>query len=631
MSAKNEVHDTKNNSINWNDYLKSGDRIFIGSNAAVPNALIDNLIANSNNLHDIETVHILTLSENVWAKAEHKDLFKVNSLFIGGKNIREAIAEGRGDYTPCFISDVPRLFNENILPLDVALIMVSPPDEYGYCSLGVSVDIVSAAVKAAKYVIAQVNPKMPRTNGHSFVHVNQIHAWMHTPQDLPQITPPKIDKRTEQIGQYVAMLIENGATLQIGIGKIPEAVLRYLGNHKDLGIHSEMISDGVIDLMLKGVINNRRKTYHKGKAVVTYCVGSQKLYDFVDGNPHIEFYPSEHVNSPDKIARNDNMVSINSAIEVDLTGQVVADSIGYQFYSGIGGQVDFVRGASLSKGGKAIIALPSTTIDGKTSRIVAHITEGGGVVTSRGHVAFVITEFGIASLQGKSIRERALELIRIAHPKFRDKLLSDVRKNYWVPEYQASSPSSVPELGNIEMKRFNFAYTNYILRPLGPADERKLQEFFYSHNKETLIMRYNHHITQMTREKSCNLVSVDQHTDLALCFTVNDNMGEVIQAVARYYYIKSINSGEVAFVIKESLRGRGMATTLLNEMIAIAKIRKLDSLVACVRRDNASMLKVFEKVGFVRLPSEDFDEVSLTLSLAQPETVDTDTQEVNKE
>jgi acyl-CoA hydrolase/RimJ/RimL family protein N-acetyltransferase len=631
MSAKNEIQDTKNNSISWNDYLKSGDRIFIGSNAAVPNALIDNLIANSNNLHDIETVHILTLSENVWAKAEHKDLFKVNSLFIGGKNIREAIAEGRGDYTPCFISDVPRLFNENILPLDVALIMVSPPDEYGYCSLGVSVDIVSAAVKAAKYVIAQVNPKMPRTNGHSFVHVNQIHAWMHTPQDLPQITPPKIDKRTEQIGQYVAMLIENGATLQIGIGKIPEAVLRYLGNHKDLGIHSEMISDGVIDLMLKGVINNRRKTYHKGKAVVTYCVGSQKLYDFVDGNPHIEFYPSEHVNSPDKIARNDNMVSINSAIEVDLTGQVVADSIGYQFYSGIGGQVDFVRGASLSKGGKAIIALPSTTIDGKTSRIVAHITEGGGVVTSRGHVAFVITEFGIASLQGKSIRERALELIRIAHPKFRDKLLSDVRKNYWVPEYQASSPSSVPELGNIEMKRFNFAYTNYILRPLGPADERKLQEFFYSHNKETLIMRYNHHITQMTREKSCNLVSVDQHTDLALCFTVNDNMGEVIQAVARYYYIKSINSGEVAFVIKESLRGRGMATTLLNEMIAIAKIRKLDSLVACVRRDNASMLKVFEKVGFIRLPSEDFDEVSLTLSLTEPETVDTDTQEENKE
>ena len=615
MSTQYEERDN----INWEDYLKSGNRIFIGSGAAVPNALIDNLIANSNQLHDIETVHILTLSENVWAKAEHKDLFKVNSLFIGGKNIREAIAEGRGDYTHCFISDIPRLFNENSLPLDVALIMVSPPDEYGYCSLGVSVDIVSSAVKAAKYVIAQINPKMPRTNGHSFVHLNQIHAWINQEQELPQVIPPEFDRRTEQIGQYAAMLIENGATLQIGIGKIPEAVLRYLANHKDLGIHSEMISDGVIDLMLKGVINNRKKTYHKGKAVVTYCVGSQKVYDFVDGNPHIEFYPSEHVNSPVKIARNDNMVSINSAIEVDLTGQVVSDSIGYQFYSGIGGQVDFIRGASLSKGGKPIIALPSTTKDGKISRIVAHITEGGGVVTSRGHVAYVVTEFGIASLQGKSIRERALELIRIAHPKFREQLLADVRKHYWVPEYQESSPSSVPELGTVELKRFIFANIDYTLRPLRPADERKLQEFFYSHNKETLIMRYNHHVTQMTREKSCNLVSVNQHTDLALCFTRKDYLGEAIQAVARYYFIESINSGEVAFVIKESLRGRGMASTLLGEMIAIAKIRKLDSLVACVRRDNASMLKVFEKSGFIRQPSEDFDEVSLKLSLQQVE------------
>jgi acyl-CoA hydrolase/RimJ/RimL family protein N-acetyltransferase len=615
MKAKDAPTYQAKQGIDWPSYLKSGNRIFIGSNAAVPNALIDNLITNSQGLHDIETVHILTLSENVWAKPEHKHLFKVNSLFIGGKNIREAIAEGRGDYTPCFISDVPRLFNENSLPLDVALIMVSPADEFGYCSLGVSVDIVSAAVKAAKYVIAQVNPKMPRTNGHSFVHVNQIHAWLYATQSLPEVALPEIDRHTEQIGQYVAMLIDNGATLQIGIGKIPEAVLRYLSNHKDLGIHSEMISDGIVDLMEKGVINNRRKTYHKGKTVATFCIGSQKVYDFVDANPHVEFYPSEHINSPVKIAKNDNMVSINSAIEVDLTGQVVSDSIGYQFYSGIGGQVDFIRGASLSKGGKPIIALPSTTRDGKISRIVTHITEGGGVVTSRGHVSYVVTEFGIASLQGKSIRERALELIKIAHPKFRIKLLANVRKHYWVPEYQESSPSSVPELGTIEMKRFNFANINYILRPLAPADERKLQEFFYSHNKETLMMRYNHHITQMTREKSCNLVSVNQHVDLALCFTKKDSLGEAIQAVARYYYIEAINSGEVAFVIKESLRGRGMASSLLDEMVAIAKIRQLDSLIACVRQDNGSMLKVFERAGFKRQSSEDFDEVNLKLSL----------------
>jgi len=609
-----------NNTINWQHYIKSGDRIFIGSNAAVPNALIDDLIAHSDGLHDIEVVHILTLSDNVWAEPQYKDLFKVNALFIGGKNVREAIAAGRADYTPCFISDIPQLFSDNVLPIDVALIMVSPPDEYGYCSLGVSVDIVSSAVKSAKYVIAQINPKMPRTNGHSFVHVNQINALINVEQTLPELRIKAHDDKkqariSEQIGQYVAMLIENGATLQIGIGKIPEAVCKYLANHKDLGIHSEMISDGVIDLMLSGVINNRKKTFHKGKTVVTFCMGSQRLYDFVHANPHVEFYPSEHVNSPVKIARNDNMISINSAIEIDLTGQVVSDSIGYQFYSGIGGQVDFVRGASLSKGGKPIIALPSTTKDGKISRIVAHITEGGGVVTSRGHVSYVVTEYGIASLQGKSIRERALELIRIAHPKFREQLLSEVRKHYWVPEYQENTPCSVPELGSLGLKKFTFNDTQYILRPLAPSDERKLQEFFYSHNKETLIMRYNYYATQMTREKSCNLVSVNQHKDLALCFTEQKHLREIIRGVGRYYYIEQGHCAEVAFVIQESLRGRGMARTLLAELIKVAKKRKLTRLLACVRRDNAPMLKVFENAGFVRQPTDDYDEISLELPL----------------
>jgi acyl-CoA hydrolase/RimJ/RimL family protein N-acetyltransferase len=609
------IKPTDQSEIEWQQLLKSGNRIFIGSNAAVPNALIQNLIDKSANLHDIEVVHILTLSDNVWVEPQHKDLFKVNALFIGGKNVREAVAEGRADYTPCFLSEVPRLFAENVLPLDAALVMVSPPDEYGYCSLGVSVDVVSAAVKHAKYVIAQINPRMPRTNGHSFVHVNQINAWMEQEQVLPELAPQTLDRVTEQIGQYVAMLIDNGDTLQLGIGKIPDAVLRYLGNHKDMGIHSEMISDGIIDLMVKGVVNNRRKTFHKGKTITTFCMGTQKLYDFVDGNPHVEFYPSQHVNSPVNISRNDNMVSINSAIEVDLSGQVVSDSIGYQFFSGIGGQVDFIRGASLSKGGKPIIAMASTTKDGKISKIVSHLTEGAGVVTSRGHVHYVVTEYGIANLRGKTIRERALELIRVSHPKFRSQLLKNVRKHYWVPEYQENTPTSVPELGSVELKKFTFGDAEYVLRPLGPADERKLQEFFYSHNKETLLLRYNHHITQMSREKSCSLVSVDQHRDLALCFTEQDDSANAIQAVGRYYFIESDNSCEAPFVIKESKRGKGMAKTLLAEMMRIARMRKVNKMFAFIRSDNKAMIKVFTNNGFKRKPGEDFQEVELELLL----------------
>ncbi|TQV67710.1 GNAT family N-acetyltransferase [Exilibacterium tricleocarpae] len=601
--------------IDWSALLKSGDRIFIGSNAAVPDALIGNLIEHSRDLNDIEVVHILTLSDQIWADPKHKNLFKINTLFIGGEAVRTAVAEGRADYTPCFLSEIPQLFEANHLPLDAALIMVSPPDEYGYCSMGVSVDVVSAAAQSARHIIAQINPRMPRTNGHSFIHMDQISAWMEAEQALPVVPPPQLDRVTERIGQYVSLLIEDGATLQVGIGKIPEAVLGYLANHKDLGVHSEMISDGVIDLMVRGVINNRKKTFHNGKTVTTFCIGTRRLYDYVDGNPHIEFLPSEYVNSPVNISRNERMISINSAIEVDLTGQVVADSIGYKFYSGIGGQVDFIRGAALSKGGKPIIALPSTTRDGSVSRIVPYITEGAGVVTSRGHVHYVVTEFGIASLQGKSIRERALELIRVAHPDFRAQLLQEVRKHFWVPGYQTDMPTSVRELGDIELKKLDIQNRSFELRPLRPADERRLQEFFYSHTKETLLLRYNYHPKQMSREKSCTLVSVNQERDLALCIVDKNGQTEVIHAVGRYYLIAEKNSCEVAFVIRESQRGKGMAKRLLAEMTAIARSRGIATMCAYVRKDNKPMLSIFKKGGFVKQPHDSVQEVYLELEL----------------
>jgi len=598
---------------NWQRLLESGSRIFIGSNTAVPNALIQNLIDNANDLHDIEVVHILTMGENIWTRKEYRNLFRVNALFIGSGS-REAIGEGYGDYTPCFLSEIPGLFEEDILPLDAALIMVSPPDEYGYCSLGTSVDIVSAAARTASKVIAQINPSMPRTSGHSFIHIDKFDAYIEHDEPIFELMPPVIDPVTEQIGQYVSMLIEDGATLQLGIGKIPDAVLRYLGSHKDLGIHSEMVSDGIIDLIASGVVNNSKKTFHKGKSITTFCMGTRRLYDFVDNNPHIEFYPSEHVNSPARIARNDNMVSINGAIEVDLTGQVVADSLGYRFYSGIGGQVDFIRGASMSKGGKPIIALPSTAKNGTISKIVPYITEGSGVVTSRGDVHYVVTEWGIATLRGKSIRERALELIQVAHPDFREQLLAEVRKHYWVPEYQHQKSTTVPEMP-IEVKKLTFGGERYEQRPLHPADERLLQEFFYSHNKETLLMRYSHHPKQMTREKASTLVGVDQASDLALSLFTRIGPKEKLEAVGRYYYIEQNNTAEVAFIVREMHQGKGMAKHLLSEMIEIARERGVATMHAFVRAENKPMLRVFDYHGFTRKRSESPREVVLELDL----------------
>ncbi|SNY54619.1 Acyl-CoA hydrolase [Arsukibacterium tuosuense] len=603
-------------SLNWQQLLKSGNRIFIGSHAAVPTALIDDLINHANSLHDIEIVQLVTLADNKWAEPQYQHLFKVNTFFIGGEKIRQAVAEGRADYTPCFMTDIPALFTDGVLPLDAALIMVSPADEHGYHSLGVSVDVVAAAAKAAKTVIAQVNPQMPITYGQSFIHRDDIDTFYYADQALPEAAMPELDARTERIGQYVSLLVEDGATVQLGVGRICAAVTRYLSNHKDLGLHSEMITDGVLELIKKGVINNRRKTFHPGKSVVSFCIGSKALYQFVDQNPHIGFYPSEYVNSPANIARNDKMVAINSAIEVDLTGQVVSDSIGHHFYSGIGGQVDFSRGASMSNGGKPIIALPSTAKNGTISRIVPHIRQGAGVVTSRGHVHYVVTEFGVASLRGKSVRERALELIRVAHPKFRSQLLAEVRKFYWVPHYQIQTPVEVAELGAVGFKELQINGESFDLRPLNPSDERRLQEFFYSHTKETLQMRYNTVPTQMSREKSCTLVSVDQTQDLALCIVKQKGSVVEIQAIGRYYLIKDNNSCEVAFVTREKHQGKGMAKTLLQEMIDIAGSRKLSKMFAYVRAENKPMLSVFTKAGFKRKGYDDPSEVFLELDLA---------------
>ena len=398
--------------------IQSGMRVFLTGNCSVPQIVLKALVERAPELENVEIVQVLTIGNADYVEPGMEKHLRVNTLFISD-NVRGAVNDGRADFTPAHLSQIPRLFAEGVIPLDAALIQVSPPDEHGFCSFGVEVGVTKTAAQSASIVIAEINPNMPRTLGDAFIHISKIQYAISVDYKLPELPMGEPTKLSKQIGQHVAGLIENGSTLQMGIGALPDGVLYYLRDKRHLGIHTELFSDGVIDLHEAGVITNERKTLHPGKMVAGFLLGTQRLYDFVDNNPVVELHPSEYINDPFIIAQNDKMVSINSAIEVDLTGQVCADSIGSRLYSGTGGQVDFVRGAARSKGGKAIIALPSsvTTRKGESfSRIVPLLKHGAGVVTTRNDVQYIATEFGVADLRGKSIRQRARALIDIAHP-----------------------------------------------------------------------------------------------------------------------------------------------------------------------------------------------------------------------
>ena len=401
--------------------IQSGNRVFIHGSAATPVHLLEALQKRYKELNNVELVSITTLGNINFNDSRYKGSFFINSLFVS-ENSRAVANSDHGDYVPIFLSQIPQLFKENILPLDVAIIQVSPPDIHGYCSLGTSVDIARAAVDMAPHIIAQVNSKMPRTHGDGFIHVNKINSLVWHDAELPEVDySAKSNDAVAQIGRNIASLIEDGATLQIGIGSIPDQVMRNLTNHKNLGMHTEMLSDGVIPLIRDGIIDNSRKKLNIGRSVTSFMVGTRKLYDFVNDNPGIRVMDISYVNDTSIIRQNPKVIAINSAIEIDLTGQVCADSLGTYQYSGIGGQMDFIRGASLSEGGKPIIALPSVTSKG-ASRIVPFLKEGAGVVTTRGHVHWVVTEYGIVNLFGKNLKQRAKELIKIAHPDFAESL-----------------------------------------------------------------------------------------------------------------------------------------------------------------------------------------------------------------
>jgi acyl-CoA hydrolase/GNAT superfamily N-acetyltransferase len=583
--------------------VRSGHRVFLGTGCGEPTVLVRAMVEMAGLLCDVEIIELLTKGDAPYADRKYADCFKVNSFFIG-HNVREVIQEGRGDYTPILMSDIPLLFHSGQLPLDVALIQVTPPDARGKVSLGVSVDIVKAAAENASLVIAQVNPQMPWTRGDSLIDINDLDILV--PADVPLLERQSqpVHPVSARIAELVAALIPNGATIEFGIGRvpgvgrIPQAVIHALHGKHDLGIHTELITDDILELIASGAVNGSKKGTDRGKIVTSFCMGTKKLYDFVNDNPLFSFRPTEFVNDSTVIARQNRMVSINMALEIDLTGQVCSDSEDGAFYSGIGGQVDFNRGAAKSPGGRAIIVMPSTTRDGK-SRIVKGLSSGSGVVVSRGTVHFVVTEYGVAYLHGKSVQDRTLALISIAHPDHREQLLRQaIEAHYIRSEFAAVE-------GKFMVASQNVMKTSYLLdngtqinfRPIHPTDEPLMRDLLYDLSKETLYYRFMSHNQRFGQKQIQNFVFVDHRKDVAIVGTVPEAHGEEIVAVGRYYLDERSNRAEVAFVVRDGWQGRGLGTFLFRHLMTIAKATGISGFTAEVLRDNKRMQAIFNHSG----------------------------------
>lgn len=584
--------------------VRSGMRVFIGSGCAAPQTLVEALVERGPEVYDVEVLHILTQGAAPYSNPALKDHFRQNSFFIGG-NVRGAIHEGAADYTPLFLSEAPRLFRERRMHLDVALVQVSPPDAHGFCSFGVSVDVVKAAVESADYVVAEVNPGMPRTLGDSFVHVNAIHALVQSRYPVLEFPTEEITPEALKIAEFIEDLVPDGATLQTGIGAIPSAALAALGHKRDLGMHTEVITEAVVPLIEAGVLNGRRKTLLPGKIVTSFCFGNRRFYDYIHDNPAFEFRPTEFTNDPFQIARNRSMVAISSAIEVDLTGQVCADSIGGKFYSGFGGQVDFMRGAARSENGKPIIALPSTTRDGSISRIVPWLQTGAGVVTSRADVHYVVTEYGVAQLHGKTVRERALALVHIAHPKFRDQLLREAREARLVqPSQIALPPGLQPYPRKYELDHEFKGGLKVHFRPIQPTDERKLKVLFHSHTPATIYQRYFSQIKRLPEETVQRMVTLDYRDAMAIVGEIQWEGDTRLIAVGRYYRSPGTQTAEVAVVVQEDFRKLGIASFLLSHLCKAALEQGITSFTADVLPENAAMLGTFRKIARIQISSD---------------------------
>jgi acyl-CoA hydrolase/GNAT superfamily N-acetyltransferase len=583
-------------------HIHRGDRIFIATSCAEPQYLVRALInfveSHPKAFFDAEVIHIWTLGVAPYTDEKFKRNFRHNSFFISN-NTRNAVNQGAADYTPISLSDIPDLFQRGLVPLDIAFIQTSPPDHRGYMNLGVSVDMVKAATEVSRLVVAQVNSYMPRVHGDGFIHIEDVNFII--PYDEPILeyhsqADPEIATR---IGNYMVQLIQDDETIQVGFGDTLDAILPSLAGKKNLGVHTELLPHGIVELMKKGVINNSKKTLNRGKTVATFCMGTKETYEYVHDNPSIEFRTVDYTNNPLVIAQQHHMTAINTALAIDLTGQTTSDSLGMQFYSGVGGQANFMRGAALAPHGKTILVLPSTAQQGKVSRIVPYLMEGSGTTLNRCDVQYAVTEYGMVYLHGKNIRERVMALISIAHPKFRPWLIEEAKKRNLIYKDQAFIPGKRGEYPEqFEIYRTTEKEFETLMRPVKISDEDLLKDFFYSLSDQSLYRRFMSQRKDMPHERLQEFVVIDYSKEMVILAVLPKGEQELIVGMGQYSIIEPTNTADVAFAVRDEYHNRGIGTELLRYLTNLAKRQGLRGLTAEVLLENKPMLHVFEKMGF---------------------------------
>jgi len=584
------------------EVVKSGDRIFVGTACATPRTLIRALEDETQYIYDVQLFHFLT-DGSIPKKGDKRQTRFRHKVFYVGADTREAVKEGMADYIPISLAQLPGLIQTNRMPIDVALIQVSPPDDHGFVSLGVSVDITRMMARHAKKIIAEVNPNMPRTQGDSCIAVDQIDYLVWVDEPVIEYLHPPADAIAEQIARYVARIIDDGATLQIGLGRIPNEMLKYLTERRDLGIHSDVITEPIVDLIEKGIVTGREKTIHWGQVITSYCMGTERLYRMVDQNPMFSFHPIDYVCNPAILSRNNRLTSVTQAFAVDITGQICADQFNGEFYGGVSTQPDFMRAAAQSPGGKTIICLTSTTDDGLTSRIRPQLLEGEGVTIARSDVHYVITEYGMAYLFGKTIRERALSLIEIAHPSFREWLLEEARRlGYVRSDQKLRSKAAYPteEERTIHLKNGG----NVRLRPSRASDVEGLQDIFYRSTSHDIYTRFFTRLRSLSVSKAAHLCNVDYENEMAFVAVSGERENEQVVATSCYFVEHSTNMGEVAYMIHPEWQGLGLGSALQLRMTEYAKSKGLSGFTADIMAENTKMLKVFQQSENVSLKKQ---------------------------